>query len=146
MRKYQLFVNYRLLWREIQDSNKFKILHTRSLRRGNSYVLYDLCNRYKDLLNKIIKEHKTIDPDNLPTLYVGSSDMYRRSPYQMKSITDCLQVLTDSSYRHIISIKSIFNNSKFKVRIPLRYFFTLDTMGYQEHLDEMNNPNTFRRF
>jgi hypothetical protein len=141
MKKHQLFVNYRLLWREIQDSNKFKILHTRLLRRGNSYVLYELCNRYKDLLNQTIKENKTIDPDSLPTLYVGSSDIYRRSPYQMKSITNCLQVLTDSSYRHIINIDSIFNGSKFKVSIPLRYFFTLDTIGYQKHLDEMGNPD-----
>ncbi len=145
MKKHHLFVNYRLLWREIQDSNKFKIVHTRLLRRGNSYVLYELCNRYKDLLNQTLKENKTIDPDNLPILYVGSSDIYRNSPYQIRSITNAMQVLKDSSYTHLIHIESVFNNSKFKVRIPLRYFFSLEELKCKESTKEINKPYVYGR-
>lgn len=136
MKQHLLFVNYRLLWREIQDSNKFEPVHSWLLRRGNSYVLYQLCNRYKDLLNQYIEEGKTIDADNLPSLYIGSSDMYKNSPYRMKSITNSLQTLTRDSYCHLINIKSIFNESKFKVSIPLRYFFSLSQINPGEALDE----------
>ena len=59
MKKHRLFVNYRLLWREIQDSSKFQAMHGRLLRRGNSYVFYELCNRYKNLLNQLIQKGYT---------------------------------------------------------------------------------------
>lgn len=146
MRKQRLFINYRLLWREIQDSNKFKIAHTSLLRRGNSYVLYELCNRYKDLLNQIIRQNKVIDPNNLPTLYIGSSDIYKHSPYQMKSITNSMQALMHGSYSHLIHMESIFNDSKFMVCIPLRYFFTLSWIEHTEVKEEINKPKYHRRF
>ncbi len=144
MKNYRLFINYKLLWREIQKSNRFKIAHSRQLRRGNSYVLYELCNRYKNLLNKLIKEGKTIDPDNLPLLYVASSEMYIQSPYQMKSITNCLQNLMNRSYSHLITIDSIFNESKFMVSIPLRYFQTLGNIVPDEPIKEIKDPYRHR--
>lgn len=145
MKRHRLFVNYRLLWREIQDSNKFEPVHSWLLRRGNSYVLYQLCNLYKDLLNQYIKEGKTIDEDNLPLLYIGSSDIYKNSPYRMKSITNSLQNLMRDSYWHLINIKPIFNESKFKVSIPLRYFFSLSQTNSDEAL-EKEEFKDYRRF
>ncbi|WP_027395945.1 hypothetical protein [Aquimarina latercula] len=146
MKQHRLFVNYRLLWREIQDSNKFEPVHSWLLRRGNSYVLYQLCKRYKDLLNQYIKEGKTIDADNLPLLYIGSSDMYKNSPYRMKSITNCLQTLMRDSYWHLITIKPIFNESKFKVSIPLRYFFTLGDISLDYSMRDVDNEYKHKRF
>lgn len=145
MKQHRLFVNYRLLWREIQDSNKFEPVHSWLLRRGNSYVLYQLCDRYKNLLNQYMNEGKTIDIDNLPLLYIGSSDMYKNSPYRMKSITNSLQNLMRDSYWHLINIKPIFNESKFKVSIPLRYFLSLSQIHPDEALDE-KEFESYRRF
>ncbi|GAA0726128.1 hypothetical protein GCM10009430_32800 [Aquimarina litoralis] len=145
MKQHRLFVNYRLLWREIQDSNKFEPVHSWLLRRGNSYVLYQLCNRYKNLLNQYIKEGKTIDVDNLPLLYIGSSDIYKKSPYRMKSITNGLQTLMRHTYWHLITIKPIFNESKFAVTIPLRYFFSLSQTNPNAPLEE-EELRRYRRF
>lgn len=144
MKNYRLFVNYRLLWREIQESNRFKIAHTSQLRRGNSYVLYELCNQYKNLLNTIIEKGNTIDQQHLPSLYVASSEMSVHTPYEMKSITNCLQHLTQTTYKHLISIDSIFNGSKFKVSIPFRYFYTLENIQPDEPKKELKDPGWYR--
>ena len=142
MKKHRLFVNYRLLWKEIQDCNRYEIAHTRLLRRGNSYVLYELYSRYKNLLNKQLNEGYKIDPDHLPVLYVASSAMSKHTPYSVRSITNCLQNLTCDSYRHLIRIEPVFNYSKFKVTIPLRYFMTLGnikSIGSQKIEDRFNS-------
>ena len=129
MGNIKLYVNYRLLWREVQECNRFEASYSRLLRRGNSYVLYTLCNQYKDLLNKLIQKGEGIDPNHLPIMYVASSEMYLDSPFQMKSITNCLNNLNSISFKHLIQIQNIFNESKFMVTIPLRYFYSLKRMS-----------------
>lgn len=133
MEKHRFYVNYRKLWVDIQNANRFNYSFTTMLRAGNSYFVYNLCERYKTMLNDRRDWEEALDPEHMPALYVSSYALRSGSPYHIKSITNCMEMLQRLGVQEIIEVKTVFNSSKFKVVIPLRYFHKLSDVAYLDH-------------
>lgn len=124
------YVNYQELWKDIQHSNRFTPSFSTKIRAGISYLIYQLCEIYKYELDKQIGWGRTIDPNDMLSLFVDANRLAMYSPYHIKSVTQNAHLMNFVRLNNVIKMETIFGNSKYQVIIPLKYFHQLSDVKY----------------
>lgn len=129
MEQGKYFINYGKLWKGIRKENYFMECHTRAIRGGTTQTVHTICQLYQQLLNNWNHHRSPIRKDAMPSLYTSTRDIARISSYHPRSVQSHLRNL---EYHKFLEVEKVYGESKYRVVIPLKYFFKASNITYHE--------------
>ncbi|WP_344928509.1 hypothetical protein [Aquimarina addita] len=129
MEQGKYFINYRKLWKEIQKENYFMECHTRSIRGGTTQTVHTICQLYQKLLNNRNHYISPVKKGAMPSLYTSTREIARVSGYHPRSVQSHLR---DLRFYGFLEVEKVYGESKYRVVIPLKYFFKASNVKYHE--------------